>query len=125
MSQVASKYSLEVFDPSGNRLADLTGRARSRRFTKSRNEADEISWTLDLDEFEAWCRASNQDPASILATGRNEVRVKRGTKYLTGGQLTYWNARRTGRGKEIDIRATGFFNLLSYRFTSAEYLATM
>lgn len=124
MSQIPSKYSLEIYDPNGVLLADLTSRARNRRLVKSRNEADEISWVLDLDEFEAYCRAANQDPASVLATGRNEVRVKRGKSYLAGGQIIYWNVRRADRSKTIDIRAVGFLNLLSFRYTSAAYSAT-
>lgn len=120
----ASKYGLEIFDPNGVRLADLSGRTQGRRLSKSRNEADEIQWTLDLNEFEAYCRASNKDPNAILMTGRNEVRVKRGTNYLAGGQLLYWRASSNARGKTIEIRATGFLNLLTRRYTSDEFAAT-
>ena len=47
MSKVDSKYSIELVNQNGDLLADLTGRAKNRRLTRSRNEADEIEWDRD------------------------------------------------------------------------------
>ena len=118
MSQFASKYTIELVNPNGLLLADLTGRASKRRVVISRNEAEEISWSVDLNEFENYCRLSNQDPLSVLVANNTEVRVKRLGTYLCGGKLIYFNVLINGAAQTIDLRATGFLNLFKDRYTS-------
>ena len=121
-----SKYTLEIVDPTGQRLADLSGRADKRRFIVSRNEAEDISWRLPLDEFENWCRDTNQDPRLVLKKCSSEIRLKRGSKYLLGGQLVYKSTHIDANERYVDVRAEGFLNLLADRYTVAErvFIAT-
>lgn len=116
-----SKYSIEVVDPSGLLLADLTGRADGRSLTKSRNEADEITWSIDLDEWERYCRLLNVDPKIILIPNASEIRIKRGQKYLGGGQITYIDTTLGSNQETVSVRATGFLNLFKDRYTDNVY----
>ena len=120
MSKVDSKYSIELVNQNGDLLADLTGRAKNRRLTRSRNEADEIEWDIDLNEFERYCSLINIDPLNVLIEGQTEVRIKRLGTYLSGGQVTYYDPKLTSTSQTVSIKATGFLNLFKDRFTSAE-----
>jgi hypothetical protein len=115
---MASKYSFELWSASGILLADLAGRARNRRLTKSRNEADVINWDVDFNEFESYCRLTNQDPRTLLVPGQTEIRVRRGGTYLSGGQLDYFNPQIDANQQTINVKASGFLNLWSDRYTA-------
>ena len=117
MSVFASKYGIELVNPAGLLLADLTGRASKRSLSMSRNEAEEINWTIDLDEFENFCRKSKLDPLQILVPCSTEVRIKRLGTYLAGGQMVYFSTNINAREKTIEVKATGFLNLFKDRFT--------
>lgn len=120
MSEFTSKYSIELLSPTGVLLADLTGRASNRSIMLSRNEADDIRWTIDLNEFENYCRLSKVDPLSILNNCSTEVRIKRLGTYLTGGQLQYFEVRIDSERQVIEMRATGFLNLFKDRYTASD-----
>lgn len=120
MTSVSSKYTIELRSPSGDLLADFSGRAKDRRLVKSRNEADEISWNLDLAEYERYCSLSGIHPGQLPVVGQTEVRVKRGGTYLSGGQIVYAAPRITADNQVYEMRATGFLNLLAGRHTAAE-----
>jgi hypothetical protein len=119
-----SKYSFELWSPDGNLLADISGQAADRQIKKSRNEADEIKWTLDLNTFEDYCRKANVHPTTLLNVGSTEVRIRRGESYVTGGQLIYAKPRVTKSGAVLDVRAMGFLNLFAFRYTDAERIFT-
>jgi hypothetical protein len=113
-----SKYSIELWTPNGVQLADLGGRAMQRRLTITRNEAEDIQWRLDWNEFRRYCEAINTYPELLLQEGITEVRIKRGETYLCGGQVTYIQKDRSAAGDFLDIRATGFLNLFADRYTA-------
>lgn len=113
----SSKYHLELWSPDGQLVADLAGRAKNRRIVQCRNEAEEVTWQLDLDEFERYASLINVDPNQLIVPGRTEVRIKRDGKYICGGQISYRNIRITPQSQDIEIRAQGFLNLLKDRYT--------
>ncbi len=114
---VTSKYAVELYNPAGKLLAELTGRATSRSLVMSRNEAESISWSVDLNEFEDYCRRLGQHPRTILMPLVTEVRIRRLGTYVGGGQLAYcYIALESGR-QVIQMRATGFLNLFKKRYT--------
>ncbi|WP_139184494.1 phage tail protein [Arthrobacter sp. ok909] len=100
-------------------LADLSGRSKSRQIILSRNEADDVSWTLDLNDFENYCRLAHVNPASLLVPNSTEVRVRRGKTYLCGAKLLYRNITVTPDEQYIELKATGFLNLFKKRYTAA------
>lgn len=120
----ADKYTFELVNPDGLLLADLSGRARGRKITKSRNEPDEINWSIDLNEFERYCRLMSQSPQDMLIVGQTEIRVKRGDEYLSGGQVNYIQASIDSQNQTLDVKATGFLNLFKDRYTGVERIFT-
>ena len=43
-----SKWSVQLVDPSSNLLAELGGKAANRQFTVTRNDTDDIQWSLSI-----------------------------------------------------------------------------
>lgn len=119
-----SKYSFELWSPDGELLADLGGRAKERHVALSRNEAEDIRWTLDRNEFYNFCRQAQLDPDALLVCNRIEVRIRRGQTYLCGGKLLKRRKRVTPDTQQIELKATGFLNLFKRRFTDAERIFT-
>lgn len=115
---------MELVNSAGLLLADLTARADGRSLTKSRNEADEITWSIDLNEYERYCRLLKVDPTVLLIPNSTEVRLRRGQSYLSGGQVTYIETYLAANQNTISVRATGFLNLFKDRYTSAIFTAT-
>ncbi|HVB24132.1 MAG TPA: hypothetical protein VNG51_19495 [Ktedonobacteraceae bacterium] len=126
MGRPTSIYSLELVSPSGNILADLSSRASQRTFTVTRNGADDIQWYLSIDELEDYCRKTYQDPKLLLVTNQTEVRVKRNGTYMAAGQLSYkyGSLAENGSGNLIQLKASGFLNLFTQRFTGPGQIYT-
>lgn len=113
----SSKYSFELWTRSGSLLMDLGGKAQDRSFTQSRNQADDIQFALDLNDFENYCRALNIDPKQILLVNNTEVRVKRLGKYISGGQLMYTATSISATEMKVTCRVYGFLALFAKRYT--------
>lgn len=125
MSQFQSKYAVELVNPAGLLLADLSGRASNRSLSMSRNEAEQINWTLDLNDWEQYCRSINTDPRTLLIPGQTEVRIRRGNKYLCGGQLNYAYPYVSPQSQTLTLKATGFLNLFNDRVTGTTNAGTV
>lgn len=130
-NSIASKYSVELRTPEGLLLADLSGRAGSgngqssgRVITQSRNEADDISWFLDLNEFERYCALKDVNPRALIVNGQTECRIKRGGTYISGGQIDYTNVDVGINNQSVEVHAAGFLNLFKDRYTTASRVFT-
>lgn len=117
MDYQPSKYSIELWNPNGTLLADLTGRAMRRRIVMARNQPENIEWRLNLNDWEDYCRNQKVHPRDLLIGGQTEVRIKRKDTYLCGGQLIYSYPQIRGNDQILDIKADGFLNLFKDRIT--------
>lgn len=126
LGRPSSKYSIELVNPDGTLLAEFSARAKNRSFTKTRNAADNIEWYIDLDELEHYCHSVNKDPKLILITNSTEVRIKRYGTYMAAGQLNYkyGTLASGGSGNLLQVKAVGFLNLFTQRFTGASQIYT-
>ncbi|OAE01855.1 phage tail protein [Arthrobacter sp. OY3WO11] len=112
---MASKYHFELWTPDGELIADFAGRAKNRRLTLQRNEAEDIIWQIDLAELERYARLMNTTPQSLLQPGWTEVRVRRGSTYLCGGIVMLREVRLSPTEQDVEVRAQGFLNLFAHR----------
>lgn len=119
-----SRYAVEIVNPDGELVVDLSGRAFARRIVLSRNEPEDITFTVNLPEFERYCRLLGLIPQNVLAVYQNEVRIKRRQNYICGGQLIYRDIQINAQNENLEVRATGFLNLFKDRYTEAERIFT-
>ncbi|MFI2837536.1 hypothetical protein [Mycolicibacterium sp. PDY-3] len=117
MTVFSSKYTIELWTRAGTLLADLGTKPRNRVLVQSRNEPDDLSFDMDLVEFERYCDRAGVDPKELLIVNSVEVRIKRHRKYLSGGQLVYRNVSITANENTLTCRVFGFLQLFAKRYT--------
>jgi hypothetical protein len=108
-----STWHTEIWTPDGDLVADFSGRVKNRSYDESRNEAEIIQWAINLDEIEEYCRKVGTEPDALINPGINEIRIRHGSNYLGGGQITYANPNTDG--SLYEVRGTGFLNLFKDR----------
>lgn len=109
-----SLYSFEVWDSSG--LVAYLDKALSRHLTAIRNRPGTASFILSKDDPKA--------TREILKPGINEIRVRRGQKYIWGGQISRVEAILEGASGTVALTAAGFLDLFKDRFTAAARVFT-
>src|SRR5689334_5467248 len=114
---IDSKYRIELVDPSGLVVADITGLANNRKLTFVRNGTYEAEFIINLDSLEQVGRAAGVSPRSMLATGRNDCRIYRLGGLLFAGRVMY-DGSSFGENVEESVKVDGWFNLLKDRRTS-------
>lgn len=117
----ADKYTIELYSRQGLLIADITRLATNVAFTLQRNTAEQLSFSLDINAFEALCAEIGINPTSILSPYQTDVKVKRNGEYLFGtqvGDITGTLGETTGT---IDVRCFGYFNLLIDRYLTVSY----
>lgn len=120
MSNHQSRYRVEILDPNGNILADLSGRALQRTLSKMRNRADIITLKYDLNNIESLVSDIGIGFWDLFALNRNEIVIYRDDSPISAGQIYYARPLYGVDRQVIDIRAVGWLELLAKRFTGAE-----
>ena len=115
----SSIYGVELWSPSGSLIADLSPLLLSRHFKATRNRAEQIDFSMDLGQVESLVSSLGTTVRDFLGPGYNEVRIKRGSRYLLGGQTQYLLPSLDGDKRTLEVRAVGFLELFKDRFTYA------
>jgi hypothetical protein len=135
-------YEIELWSQTGVRIADISALAFNRKYTMQRNEAETLTFDLDLFAFESYClKALNgTDPQTLIKPYVTDVKVKRAGQYLFGAQVVdvsfrsaqdFRRAGESGGGggattqdHVVTITATGYLNLLKDRYVTKISTAT-
>ena len=117
MGPASSIFSIELWTRSGQLMGDLSGLAKNRRFVESRNEAEEISFEVEMATYEKYCRSIFVDPAAFIIPGQTEVRLARNGTYIGGGVIDYALPRLTPTEQVWQFKASGFLNRFVKRYT--------
>jgi hypothetical protein len=118
-----SKYTVEVYDDMGRLLADLSGIADARNIDLARNRAGSCRFTIDMDLLENLCDIIGLEPQNLLEINKNDIRIRVGTKYIFGGQITDRNTT-LDYPSRVEVTAIGWFELLSNRFLDQDTIYT-
>jgi len=118
-----TKFGVEILDSAGNLVADLTGRVKSRSMRFVRDGVYEASFTMDLDTLEQYCRTINILPISLLSVGQSQVKISRIGIPIFGGQIMFVESS-LGETRSITVKAVGWLELLTARFTAASVIYT-
>jgi hypothetical protein len=124
-NNISSLYVIEVRDASSVLLADLTGIAQLRNLEVERNHAGYVEFEIDIHALEVYCRDNLLlTPDELFNVNINEIRVKRGSRYLFSGQINYAAGELNEEGGIYTVRAVGWLKLFEKRFTAAERVFT-
>jgi hypothetical protein len=120
-------WTLEVYDGSGNLLADLSSHATGRVINQQRNSFDTVDLTFDLDDITSYCTAIRSSWDQLFAVGQNEIRIKKNDAVITAGQVVYARPSISKDKRDLTVKAYGWLYLLGFRYaanTAAQSSAT-
>ncbi|TFB85854.1 hypothetical protein E3O44_12695 [Cryobacterium algoricola] len=132
------RYEIELWSSTGLRIADISALAFNRHYVLTRNDAEQLTFSLDLFAFENYCanNLGGTDPKTLIAPYVTDIKVKRNGQYLFGAQVVdvsfdlqqdssrAGSAGGTGQNYTVSITATGYLNLLKDRYVTKTYIAT-
>jgi hypothetical protein len=118
-----TEYTIEVWDINGVYVMDVSDLiATSLRITLEVNTVEDISFTLDLVQFEKRCASVGANPRSILEPYRTDIRIRRNNEYLCGGQVVQVNINFNEQDtNKIEVKCTGYLNYFRDRYITALY----
>jgi len=111
-----SNYVFELWSPGGQQIADLSPYLRTRHFTVTRNRPEIVDLSFDLGQMESVAASLGTTVRNLFGPGFNEIRIKRGQRYLVGSQVQFFYPSLTGDQRTLQIRAVGFLELLKDRY---------
>lgn len=120
-----SRNLIELYNPDGERLADISAICTSRSFTLRRNRAEDTSLGLNLEVAQDLARHLGMPFYQLFAAGRTEVRITRDNRPMVGGQLLYVYPQLDSDGATLQLRASGFLDLLSKVYLQAADIGTV
>ncbi|MEA9986259.1 hypothetical protein [Subtercola sp. RTI3] len=130
----ARLYEIEVWSQAGQRIADISALCFSRSYTLLRNDAELLTFSVDLNKFERYCldNLGGMDPHVLLNPDVSDIKIKRAGQYLFGTQVVDVNfndatdASTAGAAgsQQLDIvtiTCTGYLNLTKDRYVTKSY----
>lgn len=115
---VIPKYEVELYSRGGVLIADISRYVKNLSFTLQRNQAEQLSFSIDLDAFEAQAQDIGTNPLSMLGPYQTDVKVKRNGTYLFGAHVGTLDITLAEIENTLNIRAFGYLNLLIDRYVS-------
>lgn len=117
------EYTIEAWDINGVFVADISHLiSGSLKITKKLNDIDEISFTLDLAQFEKLCESIGTRPLNIIEPYRTDIKIRRNDKYLVGAHVVRTAVNFTSNdSNKLDIQCTGYLNHLKDRLITKTY----
>jgi hypothetical protein len=112
-------YTFESWSSNGVPIADISPLCQNRRYTLERNEAELLTFDMDLFQFEDFCANINADPYTVLDEYATDIKVKRNGQYLFGTQVVdiAFNLAAGGAQPTFSVMCEGYLNLFTKRWT--------
>lgn len=114
-----NKYAIKLQNSSGTALADVAGMAQNLRYSKTRNRADQISFSVDIGKLNEYLNETGQTALGILGVNQTEVIVSRHGVAQVGGQIMQIDTVIQSDNRTVAVKAVGWLDLFDKRFTSA------
>lgn len=114
------KYEFECWI-NGAQVGDITKLMQNRSFSFIRNGSEELSFNMSLTAFEAYCEELGAVPQAVLEAYVTDIRVKRNGVYYFGVHVVDMQYGLTESGITLDVKCTGFFDLLADRYVTKTY----
>jgi hypothetical protein len=115
------KYEVELWTRGNKFIADISRLATGRSWTRERNEAETLSFSVDLESLEKLALAAGESAYAILEPYAIQFRLKRNGSYLFGGEIASTNTSLNANGGSIDVQCWGYLNMLKYRYITNTY----
>lgn len=117
-------YELELWDTNDVPVADISSLAKNRRYSIKRNEAETLTFDIDLDALNRLAASIGAQSRTILWPYQTEVKVKRDGRYLFGSYVVEAIPTFDKRSATLQVKCVGYLNLFGDRYTNNVYNAT-
>lgn len=123
---MARRYAIELWSRQGVLLADISHLVTGLSFSMQRNEAEDLTFEVDLDAYEELCTSIGTHPTAILGPYQTDVKVARLNPttgvydYLFGAHVGDVEANIEEDAAALTVRAFGYLNLLIDRYVSPD-----
>lgn len=114
------KYEFELWI-NGAQVGDISKLMQERRFSLTRNAAEDLSFTMSLTAFEAYCAELGAAPSAVLEAYVTDIRVKRKGEYYFGVHVVDIQYSLNPGEITMEVKATGFFDLFADRYVTKTY----
>lgn len=114
------RYEFELWI-NGVQVADITKLVKDRSYALTRNAAEFLSFSMDLNAWEAYCAGIGAAPLALLECYVTDILVKRNGVYKFGVQVGDMEYTLEKEGIGLDVKATGFLDLFKDRYVTKSY----
>lgn len=117
------EYIVEVWDINNVFVADITALiATSLRIAMPLNDTEDISFTLDLVQFEKLAESIGARPINLIEPYRTDIKIRRNGVYLVGAHVVETNVNFNNEGtNKLEVKCTGYLNHFKDRYLNAHY----
>lgn len=117
------EYTIEVWDINNVFVADISHLvATSLRINRKLNDVDEISFAIDLVQFEKLCESIGARPINIIEPYRTDIKIRRNGEYLVGAHVVRTNVNFNSQDtNKLEVSCTGYLNHFKDRLMTKVY----
>lgn len=103
---------------------DVNGIAQNRTLHVARNKTYTAGFDIDIPGLEEACVKARLDPDDIIASGLNAIKIRRGSRYLVGGQMMTDVGTLDVDTATMNVSMLGWMEYFADRFTDQLYSYT-
>lgn len=117
-------YEVEVWHKSSSvPLGNIRHLCQNLRWTRQRNQAETLSFTIDLSEYEKYIEKIGMlsNPFQFLDVGSCDIRIKRNGVYLLGANVTKLTYSPNDPSVTMSVSCNGYLNYFKTAYTDMAY----
>lgn len=121
-----AKYEVIVYSKDGLPMGNIFVLCDNFKWSKTRNEAEAVSFDVDLNRYEQYVEAIGfgDNPLNFMEVGRNDIRIKRDGAWLLGTNIIKFDYASADNGITMKVSATGYLNYYKRRYANIAYTNT-
>lgn len=118
-----AKYKVVVFSKDGKAMGNIYSLCENFNWSKTRNDAESVSFDLNLDRYEEYITAIGfgDNPLNFLETGRNDIRIMRNGQWLLGTNVIRFGYSGGDKGVTMKVSCSGYLNYYKKRYLDIDY----
>lgn len=117
-------YAVELWDVNGHYVLDIS-RFVNPDITLKFNDADVVTFDIDLVQFINLCQSVGLEPRNVLYPLKTQCIVRRNGQILTGGRIGICDTSKSADGvKTLSVTVDGYLQFFAKRFVSNTWTAT-
>ncbi len=121
-----ANYEILVYSKDGLPMGNIFELVSNFTWTKTRNDAESVSFDIDLDKYEAYIESIGygDDPLNFMEVGRNDIRIKRNGQWLLGTNVIKIGYKSGDPGVLMTVNASGYLNYYKRRYIDIAFTNT-